>query len=57
MTSNRVYRGALPLDAVIAEIEKCKGTQLDPHIADVFLDILHNHIDEIENIRNKFPVD
>lgn len=56
MTSNRVYRDALPLDTVIAEIEKCKGTQLDPYIADVFLDILHNHFDEIEDIRKKFPI-
>ncbi len=57
MTSNRVYRGSLPLDTVIAEIENCKGTQLDPHIADVFLDILHNHFDEIEDIRKKFPIE
>lgn len=57
MTSNRVYRDALPLDTVIAEIEKCKGTQLDPHIADVFLDILHNHFDEVESIRKKFPIE
>ncbi len=57
MTSNRVYRDALPLDTVIEEIEKCKGTQLDPHIADVFLDILHNHFDEIEDIRKKFPIE
>lgn len=57
MTSNRVYRDALPLDSVIAEIEKCKGSQLDPHIADVFLDILQNHFDEIESIRKKFPIE
>lgn len=57
MTSNRVYRDALPLDTVIAEIEKCKGTQLDPKIADAFLDILHNHFDEIEEIRNRFPIE
>ena len=56
MTSNRVYRDALPIDTVIQEIEKCKGTQLDPKIADVFLDILHNHFDEIEDIRKRFPV-
>ncbi len=56
MTSNRVYRDALPLDTVIQEIEKCKGTQLDPKIADVFLDILHNHFDEIEDIRKRFPI-
>lgn len=57
MTSNRVYRDALPLDTVIHEIEKCKGTQLDPKIADVFLDILHNHFDEIEDIRKRFPIE
>lgn len=57
MTSKRSYRAPLPLDVVISEIEKCKGTQLDPHIADVFLDILHNHFDEIENIRNEFPIE
>ncbi len=57
MTSNRVYRDALPLDTVIQEIEKCKGTQLDPKIADVFLDILHNHFDEIEDIRKRFPIE
>lgn len=57
MTSNRSYRDSLPLEVVISEIEKCKGTQLDPKIADVFLDILHNHFDEIQDIRNKFPIE
>lgn len=56
MTSKRSYRDPLPLDVVISEIEKCKGTQLDPKIADVFLDILHNHFDEIKEIQDKFPV-
>ncbi len=51
MTSKRTYRDALPLDVVKAEIERCKGTQFDPKIADVFLDILNNHYDEIEEIR------
>lgn len=54
MTSKRTYRNALPLDVVIAEIERCKGTQFDPKIADVFLDILNNHYDEIENIQNRY---
>jgi len=54
MTSKRTYRDALPLDVVKAEIERCKGTQFDPKIADVFLDILNNHYDEIEEIQNKY---
>ena len=56
MTSKRSYRNPLSMDVVISEIERCKGTQFDPQIADVFLDILNNHFDEIEEIRKKFPV-
>ena len=55
MTSRRTYRDSLPIDVVKQEIEKNKGTQFDPKIADVFLDILNNHYDEVEEIRNTFP--
>ena len=51
MTSNRSYRKALPLDVVRAEIERCSGTQFDPDIAKVFLDILDYHFDEILEIQ------
>ena len=54
MTSKRTYRNALPLDVVSAEINKCKGSQFDPKIADIFLDILNNHFDEISNIQNRY---
>ena len=54
MTSKRTYRDSLPIDIVKQEIEKNKGTQFDPKIADVFLDILNNHYDEIEKIKNKY---
>ena len=47
MTSRRSYRDSMPLDIVKAEIEKNKGTQFDPNIADVFIDILNNHYNEI----------
>lgn len=57
MTSKRAYRDSLPIDVVIAEFEKFRGTQFDPNIDDVFLDILRNHYDEIEEIRNKYMVD
>ena len=53
MTSKRAYRDPLPLEIVIAEFEKNKGTQFDPQIADVFLRILNNNYDEIEEIQNK----
>lgn len=54
MTSRRPYRDALPLDVVKAEIEKCSGTQFDPEIAKVFLDLLENHYDEVEKIQNSY---
>ena len=54
MTSKRTYRDALPLETVIAEIEKCSGTQFDPKIASVFLDILKNDYKEIEEIQKKY---
>lgn len=55
MASRRAYRNSLPLDVIIDEFERCKGTQFDPEIADVFLDILRNHRDEIEEVMEKYP--
>lgn len=54
MTSKRSYRNSLPLEDVIAEIERCKGTQFDPNIADIFLDILKNDYKKIDAIRKKY---
>lgn len=54
MTSKRTYRDALPTEKVISELENGKGTQFDPHIADVFLDILKNHYDEIKKIQEEY---
>jgi putative nucleotidyltransferase with HDIG domain len=36
MTSDRVYRAALPVDVAFAELGKGRGTQFDPQIVDVF---------------------
>ena len=49
MSSNRCYRKALPQDVVRAEIVKGRGTQFDPYIADIMLDI----IDEDKDYRLK----
>ncbi len=40
MTSNRSYRKALPQEVVRAEIEKGRGTQFDPEIADIMLQMI-----------------
>lgn len=54
MTSKRSYRNAIPIDIVKEEIAKCSGSQFDPEIANIFLDILNNNYDEIQEIQNKF---
>ena len=45
MTSNRSYRNALPQDVVRSEIENGKGTQFDPNITEIMLQM----IDEDKN--------
>jgi HD-GYP domain-containing protein (c-di-GMP phosphodiesterase class II) len=37
MTTDRPYRKRLPMDAVISELQKCKGTQFDPELVDVVI--------------------
>jgi putative nucleotidyltransferase with HDIG domain len=37
MTSVRPHRGMMPLQDVLMELEKCKGTQFDPKILEIFL--------------------
>ena len=39
MTSDRPYRTALSRDEALAEVERCAGTQFDPAIARVFLEL------------------
>jgi putative nucleotidyltransferase with HDIG domain len=40
MTSSRSYRSALSFRKALSELERCKGTQFDPDITDIFIDIL-----------------
>lgn len=54
MTSKRSYRDALDLQYVKDEFERCKGTQFDPQIAEVFIDILNNDYDKIKEIQDKY---
>ena len=54
MSSKRIYRLSLPIEVTISELEKNKGTQFDPEIADVFIDILKNDHAKIKEIQEKF---
>ena len=42
MTSNRSYRGLLAQEAVLGEMEKGKGSQFDPQIAEVMIGLIKN---------------
>ncbi len=39
MTSDRPYRRALPIEDARGEITRCRGTQFDPKLVDIFLSI------------------
>ena len=40
MYSTRPYRRKMPLEEVVAEIRRCRGTQLSPQIVDAFLQLV-----------------
>ncbi len=42
MTANRVYRKAMDKDYVIAELKRCSGTQFDPGLVDIMLELIEN---------------
>jgi len=58
MTSDRTYRGALPLEAVIDEIRTHAGTQFDPEVVEKFLTLdLEGFLDELRQpAETVFPV-
>ena len=45
MTSKRSYRDELPQEVVRSEIEKGRGSQLDPVFADIMLDMIREDVD------------
>lgn len=45
MTSNRIYRHKLDPETVIEEFENGRGTQFDPNLTDLFLDMLRSGFD------------
>ena len=57
MTSRRVYRDSLPIEQVIEEFKKCRGTQFDPELDDVFIEILQNDYEKIKEIQSKYQTE
>lgn len=46
MISKRAYRDGMSIEKAKEEIERCKGSQFDPEIADAFLSMIHEYGDE-----------
>ena len=42
MNSDRCYRNHLPKDVIISELERNKGTQFDPRLAQITIDMINN---------------
>lgn len=60
MTANRVYRKALDMDFVVAELKRCAGSQFDPALAEIMLELIASGrlnvartVEESVNIENK----
>ena len=54
MSSRRTYRNSLDMETIIDQIVQNKGTQFDPKLADIFLDIIKNDFNKILEIQEKF---
>lgn len=45
MTSNRPYRRAMPVDEALAELKRGSGTQFDPFLVHVFINVIKKNLD------------
>ena len=58
MTADRIYRKALSMDTVISEIKRGSGTQFDPGLVDILLELLNNGtLNVMEVMENSMAVD
>jgi PAS domain S-box-containing protein/putative nucleotidyltransferase with HDIG domain len=44
LTHQRPYKAAWSVDAALAEIERCRGSQFDPTVVDAFVALDHRHL-------------
>jgi len=40
MVTDRPYRKALPIDSIVVELKRCAGTQFDPYLVELLLEII-----------------
>ena len=54
MTSNRPYRAALSVESALNEIKNNIGTQFDPIIANIFIELVRNGTINVEQHQHTF---
>jgi PAS domain S-box-containing protein len=59
MVSNRSYRAAKSVDEAIAELERCSGSQFDPHLVKEFIPICRSMVGNVvpDDEKLKTPAD
>ena len=57
MTSDRPYRKALPIDTVIDEVNRYRGTQFDPEVALAFLGLIEREGEDFIEHASKFDIE
>ena len=57
MTSDRPYRKAQPLEAVIDEVQRFSGTQFDPTVASAFLSLIEREEEGFLERASKFDIE
>jgi HD-GYP domain-containing protein (c-di-GMP phosphodiesterase class II) len=50
MTTDRPYRGAMPIGAALAELERCSGTQFDPQVVNALNEIIVGSVPELPEV-------
>ncbi len=50
MTANRVYRKRLDIDYVLRELKRCSGTQFDPKLVTIMLDLIERKEIDIQKM-------
>ncbi len=53
MSTNRPYRDALSFEYIIGELERCKGTQFEPEIVDVMIEMIKEKIADNEKLKQR----
>lgn len=54
MTSKRTYRDGMTVEHAVSELVRGKGTQFDPNIVDVFLQVLEENPDILDQVKETF---